>query len=128
MGKHTDKFIEALVLSTEGKTACREWDTDGWGGYERVFTPEVDHSIGKALTQLNERTNGMVRQQTGRWHRRQNKFGKVWKQTEATVRLVVSYSNWIWQHSELKTTAAQRAGLTDSPWNWDDLATYPTLL
>lgn len=124
------------MISTEGKTTCGEWDTDGWGGYERVLTPEVDHSIGKALTQLNERTNGMVRQQTGRTaslgrsprHRRQNKFGKMWKQTEVTVRLVVSYFNWIWQHSELKTTAAQRARLRDSPWNWDDLTTYPTLL
>ena len=24
-----------------------------------------------------ERTNGIVQQQTGRWHRRQNKFGKM---------------------------------------------------
>lgn len=128
MGKHTDEFLEELVVSTEGKTACRAWDTDGWAGYERVFSSEVEHSIGKALTQRNERTNGIVRQQTGRWHRRQNKFGKLWEQTESTVRLVLSYFNWIWQHSELKTTAAQRASLTDSPWDWDDLATYPTLV
>jgi IS1 family transposase len=38
---------------------------------------EVDHYISKALTPRLERTNGIVRQQTGRWHRRQNKFGKV---------------------------------------------------
>ncbi len=116
------------MVSTEGKTACREWDTDGWGGYERVFTPEIDRYIGKTLTQLNERNNGMVRQQIGRWHRRQNKFGKVWEQTEVTVRLVLSYFNWMWQHSEFKTTAAQRAGLTNRLWNWNDLATYPTFL
>ncbi len=59
---------------------------------------------------LLERTNGIVRQQTGRWHRRQNKFGKVWEPTEVTARLVLSYFNWLWQHSEFKTTAAQRAG------------------
>ena len=95
-----------LIVSTAGKTACREWDTDGWGGDERVFTSEVEHYISKALRQLNERTNGIVRQQTGRWHRRQNKFGKLWEQTQVTVRLVISYFNWIWQHSELKTTSA----------------------
>jgi hypothetical protein len=57
------------------------------------------------------RTNGIVWQQTGRWHRRQNKFGKLWNQTQVTTRLVASYSNWIWQHSRFKTTADQRAGL-----------------
>ena len=76
MGKHTDEFIEAWVVS-EGKTACCEWDTDEWGGYERVLGAEVDHHIGKTLTQRNERTNGILRQQTGRWHRQQNKFGKL---------------------------------------------------
>lgn len=39
--------------------------------------------------------------------RRQNKDGKVWKQPQVTTRLVVSYFNWIWQHSRFKTTAAQ---------------------
>jgi len=128
VGKHTDKFIEELVVSTEAKTVCQKWDTDGWGGYERVLTPEVDHYIGKALTQRNERTNGILRQQTGRWHRRQNKYGKVWDQTKVTVQLVISYFNWIWQHSQLKTTAAQRAELAATPWTWADLAIYPTLL
>ncbi len=77
--------------------------------------------------QRNERTNGILRQQSGRWHRRQNKFG-AWQQTEGTVRLVVSYFNWIWQHSQLKTTAAQRAGLTDALVLAEDFITYPTLL
>jgi hypothetical protein len=35
---------------------------------------------------------------------------------KVTTRLVVSYFNWIWQHSRLKTTAAQRAGLASQPW------------
>jgi hypothetical protein len=61
-------------------------------------------SISKGLTQRLERTNGIVRQQTGRWHRRQNKFSKVWEQTEIAVRLVLSYYPWIWQHSCLGTT------------------------
>jgi len=87
VGKHTDQLIEELVVSTEGKTTYCEWNTDGWGGYDRVLGAEVDHYIGKTLTQRNERTNGILRQQTGRWHRRQNKFGKVWQQTEVTARL-----------------------------------------
>lgn len=127
VGKHTDELAQELVVSTEGKTVCKEWDTDGWGGYERVLPDEVDHYISKILTQRLERTNGIVRQQTGRWHRRQNKFAKVWQQTKVTLRLVVSYFNWIWQHWHLSTTAAQRAGLTAQPWTWKDLATYPTL-
>lgn len=45
---------------------------DGWGGYERVLSDERDYYISKVLTQRLERTNGIVRQQTGRWHRRQN--------------------------------------------------------
>ena len=93
VGKHSDEFISQLVVNTEGKTGCQQWHTDGWGGYERVLQSEVKHIIGKDQTQQLERTNGIVRQQTGRWHRRQNKFAKVWGQTEVTVRLVVSYFN-----------------------------------
>ena len=115
-------------MNTQGKTSCRQWSTDGWAGYERVFTHEVKHFIGKDKTQQLERTNGIVRQQTGRWHRRQNKFTKIWEQTEATVRLVITYFNWIWIHSHKENTAAIRAGLATAPWNWDDLITYPTLL
>ena len=72
--------------------------------------------------------NGIIRQQTGRWHRRQSKLGQIWEQTKVTLRLVLSYFNWIWQHSYLGTTAAQRADLADLPWTWSDIATYPTLL
>ena len=77
VGKHTDAFIEELVNSTEGKTYCLNWNTDGWGGYERVLAAEINHEIGKKKTQRLERTNGILRQQIGRWHRRQNKFTKV---------------------------------------------------
>lgn len=127
VGKHTDEFIAQLVENTEGKTDCQQWQTDGWGGYERVLSPEVRHIIGKDQTQQLERTNGIVRQQTGRWHRRQNKFAKVWEQTEGTVRLVVSYFNWIWVHSRKENTAAMRAGLATTPLRWHDLITYSTL-
>jgi IS1 family transposase len=117
VGKHTDELLEELVVSTEGKTDCKQWNSDDWGGYERVLPCELDHYIGKDQTQRLERINGIVRQQTGRWHRRQNKFGKVWQQTKVTTRLVVSYFNWLWPQSRLKTTAAQRAGLTDHCWS-----------
>jgi insertion element IS1 protein InsB len=127
VGKHTDQFIEELIVNTEGKTNCKQWHTDNWGGYERVLTNEVTHIIGKDQTQQLERTNGIVRQQTGRWHRKQNKFAKAWQQTQATVRLVVSYFNWIWIHSRKGNTAAQRAGLAIAPWSWHDLISYPTL-
>lgn len=94
--------------NTEGKTECKQFNSDDWGGYERGLAPEIQHYIGKGRIQRLERTNSIVRQQTGRWHRRQNKFGKVWAQTKVTTRLVVSYFNWIWQHSRFKTAAAQR--------------------
>jgi IS1 family transposase len=128
VGKHTDALIEQLVTNTEGKTDCKQFNSDDWGGYERVLPPEIQHHIGKDRTQRLERTNGIVRQQTGRWHRRQNKFSKAWEQTKVTTRLVVSYFNWIWQHSRCKTTAAQRAGLSSRSWTWFDIATYPTIV
>ena len=128
VNKHTDSLLEELITSTEGKTSCKSWSTDDWGGYERVFPPEIKHYIGKDQTQRLERTNGIVRQQTGRWHRRQNKFGKLWEQTKVSTRLIVSYFNWIWKHSRIHTTAAQRAGLAAQPWSWHDLASYPTLI
>ena len=83
VGKHTDELIAELVVSTEGKTACKCWNSDDWGGYERVLPPEILHYIGKDKTQRLEHTNGIVRQQTGRWHRRQNKFGKVWELSDS---------------------------------------------
>jgi len=66
VGKHTDELAQGLVSSTEAKTDCKEWYTDGWDGYERVLSDEVDHYISKVLTQRVERTNGIIRQQTGR--------------------------------------------------------------
>lgn len=72
VGKHSDELIEQLVVSSEGKTACKRFNSDDWGGYQRVLPPEIVHYIGKDKTQRLERTNSIVRQQTGRWHRRQN--------------------------------------------------------
>jgi insertion element IS1 protein InsB len=104
VGKRTDSLAIELVTSTQGRTDCKEWHTDGWSGYERVLCidDEVEHYIGKILTQRLERTNGSLRQQTARWHRRQNKFAKVWKQTKVTLRLVIGYFNWIWLHSRAR--------------------------
>ncbi len=79
IGKHTDELTEELVISTEGKTDCQQWNSDDWGGYERILPPEILHYIGKDKTQRLEHTNGIVRQQIGRWYRRQNKFGKLWE-------------------------------------------------
>jgi len=67
-----------IVFTTVAISVCKQFNTDDWGGYERVLPPEIEHYIGKNKTQRLERTNGTVRQQIGRWHRRQNKFGKVW--------------------------------------------------
>ena len=120
-------MIEGLVNNTEGKTACKNWKTDDWGGYERVLSEEINHEIGKENTQRLERINGIVRQQTGRWHRRQNKFAKEWEETERISKLVISYYNWIWENSRLGTKAAERAELTDKKWDWHDSATYPTI-
>lgn len=41
VGKHTDELIDELVVSTEGKTACKRWNSDDWGGDERVLPPEI---------------------------------------------------------------------------------------
>jgi hypothetical protein len=85
-------------------------------GYERVLSDdEVDRFISKVLTQRLERTNGFLRQQTGPWHRRQNKFSKVWGQTKVVLRSIVTYFNWIWLHSCLRTTATQQTDLTSEP-------------
>lgn len=51
VGKHTDELIDQLVISTEGKTNCKEFNSDDWGGYERVLPPEIQHHIGKDKTQ-----------------------------------------------------------------------------
>jgi len=60
-------LIEQLVVNTEGKTNCKQFNSDDWGGYERVLPPELQHYVGKDKTQRLERTNGVIRQQTSRW-------------------------------------------------------------
>lgn len=51
VGKHTDALIEQLLNNTEGKTDCKQFNSDDWGGYERVLPPEIKHHIGKDKTQ-----------------------------------------------------------------------------
>ena len=72
VGKHTDELLADWVARTEAQTDCKLWYTDEWGGYERSLPPEMFPIIGKHNTQRLERTNGIIRQQTARWHRRQN--------------------------------------------------------
>ena len=83
VGKHTDDLIEELFTSSEGKTACKRFNRDDWGGYERVLPPEILHTVGKDKTQRLERTNGIVRQQTGRWlslrHAPRTQAEQVWQ-------------------------------------------------
>ncbi len=104
VGKHTDELAAELVHSTQAQTNCKEWHTDAWGGNERVFDDEVKHYISKALTQRLERTNGIVRQQTGRWHRRVNKFSFVMATNQ-------SYPTLAYQLLQLDLGAFSRTGL-----------------
>lgn len=75
-----DELAEALTVNTEGKTICHRWQTDDWQGYGRELSDAVIHEVSKALTQRLKRTNSILCQQTGLWHRKQNKFGQVWQQ------------------------------------------------
>jgi len=43
VGKNPDELIEALVVSPEGRTDCKQWNSDDWGGYEQVLPPEILH-------------------------------------------------------------------------------------
>jgi hypothetical protein len=57
--KHTDELMEAFVVSSEGKTDCKQWNRDDWGGDERVLPPEILHDVGKDKPQRLERTHGI---------------------------------------------------------------------
>jgi hypothetical protein len=65
-----------------------------------VLSEEVDHFISKVLTQ---RKRAYQRYSTtANWADRiddKTLFGKLWQQSQVTLRLVLSYFNWIWQHS-----------------------------
>ena len=50
-----------LIANTEGKTDASVWFTDGWQAYERQLSNEIEQWI-----------------------------GKVWEQTEMTVRLAIT--------------------------------------
>ncbi len=133
-----------MIVNTEGKTSCKKWHTDDWGGYERVFPPEVEHIIGKDHTQQLERTTWNY--QTADRSMASPTCGNLASSgnlPEVTVRLAfaergvsrIAYFNWIWVHSRKENTAAQRAELafaercvsSIAPWSWNDLITYPTL-
>ena len=47
VGKYTDALIDQLVVNTEGKTSCKQWDSDDWGGYKRVLSLEVQPLLAK---------------------------------------------------------------------------------
>lgn len=34
-----------VVITTEAKTDCKQWNIDNWGGYERVLLIEIEHII-----------------------------------------------------------------------------------
>ncbi len=44
---HTDLMLIELVVTTEGKTDCKKYSTDDWGGDERVLPPDwsLDSSL-----------------------------------------------------------------------------------
>jgi IS1 family transposase len=90
--------VQELIANPEGKTDALIWHTDGWQADEGQLCDEIELWVGKLGPQRLERTNGILRQQNGRWHRRQNKFSKVWAATEWIVRLAITYCNWIWQN------------------------------
>jgi hypothetical protein len=43
VGKHTDALVAELVVTPEGKTNCKQCNSDEWGGYQRGLPPEVEH-------------------------------------------------------------------------------------
>lgn len=79
VGKHTNSLLDELMSSTEDETDCKHWNSDDWGGHKRILTSEIS----RYRTQRLERTNEIVRHQTGRWHLCQNKFSKAWDHTKA---------------------------------------------
>lgn len=64
-----------LVVSTQAKTDCKEWHTDGWSGYERVLPDEVEHYISTRVNaSVVSELMGLYVNKRSRWHRRQNKW------------------------------------------------------
>ena len=51
VGKHTDALIEHLVSSTQGKTDCKQFNSDEWGVTSVSFLP---NSITSALAKHND--------------------------------------------------------------------------
>jgi insertion element IS1 protein InsB len=57
VGKHSDELIEQLVMNTDGKISFKQFNSDDWGGYERVLPPAIRRHVGKDRTQRLECTN-----------------------------------------------------------------------
>jgi len=104
-GKHTDGLAIELLTSTESKTGCKEWGTDGWESYQRVLPDEVEHYISKILTQRLERINSILRSKLDVGIDDRTNLAKYGSRRKSLLRLVISYFNWIWRHSCLGTTA-----------------------
>ena len=129
VGKHPDGLIEQLSVNPAGKTDCQRWNSDDWGGYERVLpltscttsakTGHSDRSCAPMVFSGNKLANGIDDRTS---------LASCESTPLVTTRLVVTYCNWIWQHSRFKTTAAQPAGLTERCWCWHDIAIYPTII
>ena len=61
VGKHTDQLLTELIANTKGKTNCKQWYTDDWGGPKRALPPTVEDIIGENQTHHKDGTNGIVR-------------------------------------------------------------------
>jgi hypothetical protein len=128
IGKHTDSEAIELVASTQAKTDCQQWHTDGWRGYEPVLRDEqVEHyswhfeaTVGAHLWNpwAADRTLASARESMRAKSGSKRKSPYVWLSATSIGRR---------QHSCLGTRAAQRAELTARPWTWNHFATYPTL-
>ncbi len=44
VGKHTNELAIELVSSSQGKSECKQWGTDGWSAYGRALcSNEIEH-------------------------------------------------------------------------------------
>lgn len=47
VGKHTDELIEALIVSSEGKTDCKQWNSDDWRATSASCPPQLSMTLAK---------------------------------------------------------------------------------
>lgn len=78
VSKHTDAFIEQLVINTTRQNSLPAVQHRRMGRLSTSFPIwSLTSHRQRQNTAMFVRTNGTMRQQTGRWHRRQNKFSKA---------------------------------------------------